>query len=61
MRADVHTLFDLGLLRFNGAEVAHVDDTLNGSEYYQYEGHKLVEGGLPIELAQNLQKRWANS
>jgi predicted restriction endonuclease len=57
LRADVHTLFDLGLLRFNGAGVAHVDDTLNGSEYYQYEGHKLVEGRLPIELAQNLQKR----
>jgi hypothetical protein len=61
LRADVHTLFDLGLLRFNGAGVAHVDDTLNGSEYCQYEGHKMVEGGLPIELAQNLQKRWANS
>ncbi|MFT4747769.1 MAG: hypothetical protein ACI8XG_001852 [Congregibacter sp.] len=61
LRADVHTLFDLGLLRFNGAGVAHVDDTLNGSEYCQYEGHKLVEGGVPIELAQNLQKRWANN
>jgi hypothetical protein len=61
LRADVHTLFDLGLLRFNGAGVAHVDDKLNGSEYCQYEGHKLVDGGLPIELAQNLLKRWANN
>jgi hypothetical protein len=61
LRADVHTLFDLGLLRFDETGVVHVDDTLNGSEYYQYEGHKMVERGLPIELVQNLQKRWGNN
>jgi predicted restriction endonuclease len=42
LRADLHTLFDLGLIRIDGAIFAiHVSNRLDGTEYAQWRGKRL--------------------
>lgn len=57
LRADIHTLFDLGLLRINGYGVVQIDVSLKSSDYQKYDGVKLMGGKLPLELKNSLTKR----
>jgi hypothetical protein len=57
LRADVHTLFDLGLLRINEAGIVMVDSTLKNSEYFQHDGDRVMGSELPSEMGQNLRER----
>lgn len=41
LRADIHTLFDLGLLGVNKDYVVVVSSSLNGSDYAKYHGKKI--------------------
>jgi predicted restriction endonuclease len=57
LRADVHTLFDLGLLRINEAGIVMVDSSLNDSEYFQYDGNYIVDRELTLQIIDNLRER----
>jgi hypothetical protein len=54
---DVHTLFDLGLLRISEAGIVMVDISLKNSEYFQYDGNRVMDSELPSEMGQNLRER----
>ena len=41
MRADIHTLFDLGQLKIDESGVIHLHESLHGTEYQQYLGKKI--------------------
>jgi putative restriction endonuclease len=55
LRADLHTLFDLGLICVNHAYCLDVADRLSGTEYEKLAGHKLklpsVKSDWPSEQA----------
>jgi hypothetical protein len=57
LRADVHTLFDLGLLRISEAGIVMVDSTLKNSEYFQHDGDRVMDSELPSEMGKNLRER----
>lgn len=55
LRADVHTLFDLGLISINYKNMkVVVHEELNGSEYWKFNGQKLQ---LPSESSQRPSKK----
>lgn len=41
LRADVHSLFDLGLIKIDRSYIIHIHESLKGSEYWCYEGSKI--------------------
>lgn len=41
LRADIHTLFDLGELKIDGKGVIHVNDKLENSIYHEYHGKNI--------------------
>ncbi|MBO9686107.1 MAG: HNH endonuclease [Mitsuaria chitosanitabida] len=41
LRADIHTLFDLGMLRVTVDYLIELDEGLRGSDYWAYQGKKL--------------------
>jgi hypothetical protein len=57
LRADVHTLFDLGLLRISEAGIVMVDSSLKNSEYFQYDGDRIINGQLPRKMSESLSAR----
>ena len=57
LRSDIHTLYDLNLLRIDGDGKIHVDDSLAGSEYDQYQG-SVISGEVNAVLAKNLEQRF---
>jgi predicted restriction endonuclease len=57
LRSDIHTLFDLGLLRINEAVIVMVDSSLKNSEYFQHDGDRVMDSELPSEMGQNLRER----
>ena len=57
LRTDIHTLFDLGLLRISEAGIVIVDSSLKNSEYFQYDGNRIMDSELPNEMGQNLRER----
>jgi hypothetical protein len=60
LRTDIHTLFDLGLLRITESGVVKIDSSLKNSEYFQYDGVKILSGLLPEQLVNNLRERLKN-
>jgi predicted restriction endonuclease len=57
LRADIHTLFDLGFIVVATSGVVKIDNSLKDSEYNQYDGVTIFEGEMPEELKTNLSKR----
>lgn len=49
LRADIHTLFDLGKLKITPAGEIELHETLLGTEYERYQGHEIRS---PVNLAQ---------
>jgi len=41
LRSDIHDLFDLGLIKITSAFKIRVDEKLNDSEYWQYDGLRI--------------------
>jgi hypothetical protein len=57
LRSDIHTLFDLGLLVINEAGIVMVDSSLKNSEYFQYDGDRIMNGQLPSKMSESLSAR----
>jgi hypothetical protein len=57
LRADIHILFDLGLLQISECGIVRIACTLKKSEYGEYDGIRILEGELPGELKDNLSAR----
>ncbi|TNC82790.1 MAG: hypothetical protein C9356_02670 [Oleiphilus sp.] len=57
LRSDIHTLYDLNLLRIDGEGQIHLDESLAGSEYDQYQG-SIISGDICATLADNLAQRF---
>jgi hypothetical protein len=56
LRADIHTLFDLGLLNITVSGLVQLDESLKESDYQRYEGLELMNGELPIQMVDNLRE-----
>jgi hypothetical protein len=63
LRADIHSLFDAGLLKIEPKSlIIALDDSLDGTSYWTLRGRKLrsrLDGSQPS--AQRLQARWDNA
>jgi hypothetical protein len=58
LRSDIHTLFDLELFCITESGVVKIDSSLKNSEYFQYDGDRIMDGQLPNEMIDNLSKRF---
>ncbi|OEF93843.1 HNH endonuclease [Vibrio splendidus] len=56
LRADIHTLFDLGLINIFPDGYVNISSQLKGTEYEKYQGVKILDS-IPKELRENLERR----
>ena len=61
LRADIHTLFDLGLLDISVTGLVQLDKSLKESDYQKYEGLEIMNGELPVQMIENLRERINNN
>ena len=57
LRSDVHTLYDLNLIRINGYGKVFVSSVLKESEYSEYHGRIILES-IPENMGKNLNQRF---
>lgn len=57
LRSDIHTLFDLDILRITPSGRVEISEQLKGSEYEQYAGQQIVDE-LPRKMSENLRTRY---
>lgn len=57
LRSDIHTLFDLDILRIMPSGQVEISQQLKGTEYEQYAGKKVVVE-MPKKMSENLRVRY---